>query len=96
MVKFYYNSSINGATTRSPFEVMYGCQPSTSIERILPMVGATADGADRLILIADTRDVVNHLLKLSKERMAAISTRIAPIFQPGDLVYLSTKGFHIR
>ena len=28
--------------------------------------------------------------------MAASSTRTAPIFQPGDLVYLSTKGLHIR
>jgi hypothetical protein len=28
--------------------------------------------------------------------MAAISTRTAPIFQPGDLVYLSTKWLHIR
>ena len=60
------------------------------------MVGATADAANRLTLIADIRDVANQLLKLSKERMAAGSTRIAPIFQPGDLVYLSTKGLHIR
>ena len=28
--------------------------------------------------------------------MAARSTRIAPIFQPGDLAYFSTKGLHIR
>ena len=42
------------------------------------------------------RDVVNRLLKLSKERMATMSTRIALIFHPGDLVYLSTKGLHIR
>jgi len=28
--------------------------------------------------------------------MTARSTRTVPIFQPGDLVYLSTKGLHIR
>jgi hypothetical protein len=71
-------------------------QPATLVDRILPMVGATADADDRLTLIADMRDVVNQLLQLSKERMAARSTRTAPIFLPGDLVYLSTKGLHIR
>ncbi len=60
------------------------------------MAGATADSADRLALITDIRDVVNQLLRLYKERMAARSTRTAPIFQPGDLVYLSTKGLHIH
>jgi hypothetical protein len=28
--------------------------------------------------------------------MAARSTRTAPLFQPGDYVYLSTKGLYIR
>jgi len=61
------------------------------------MVGATKDGATRLLTsIADIRNVVNQLLKLSMERMASRSTRTAPIFQPGDLFYLSKKGLHIR
>ncbi len=75
---------------------MYGYQTPTPADRLLPMAGATADAAHRLTLIAYIRDVVNQLLKLSKERMATRSTRMAPIFQPGDLVYLSTKGLHIR
>jgi len=62
----------------------------------LSMVGATEYAVDRLALIIDIRDVVNQLLKLSKERMAARSIRTSPFFQPGDLVYLSTKGLHIR
>jgi hypothetical protein len=96
MVEFYYKCSINEATTHSPFGVMYGYQSSTPVDRLLPMVGATVDAADRSTLIANIRDVVNQLLKLSKERMAARSTMTATIFQPGDLVYLSTKGLHIR
>jgi len=96
MVEFYYKCSINEATTHSPFEVVYGYQPSIPVDRLLPMVGATADVYDRLTLITYIRDVVNQLLKLSKERMAARTTRTAPISQPGDLVYLSTKGLHIR
>ena len=96
MVEFYYICSITKATNQSPFEVVYGYQPSTPVDRLLPMVGATADAANRLTMITDTRDVVNQLLKLSKERMAARSTRTAPVFQPEVLVYLSTKGLHIR
>jgi hypothetical protein len=96
MVEFYYNCSINEAASHSPFEVMYGYQPSTPADRLLPLVGASADAADRLTLIADIREVVTQLLKLSKERIAARSTRSPPIFQPGDLVYLSTRGLNIR
>jgi hypothetical protein len=61
-----------------------------------PLTGATAEAADRLIAISDIRDVVHQLIKLSKKRMAAISTRTAPLFQPDDYVYLSTKGLNIR
>ena len=82
MVEFYYNRSINEATTRSPCEVMYGYKPSTPSDRLLPLAGATSDATNRLTLIANVRDVVNQLLKLSKERMAARSAKTAPIFQP--------------
>ena len=92
MVDFYYDCSINEATSHSPFEVMYGFQPSTPAKRLLPLAGATAEAADRLTMIRDIRDVVHQLIKLSKERMAARSTRSAPLFQPDDYVYLSTKG----
>jgi len=80
MVEFYYNFSINEATTHSPFEVMRGFQPSNLADRLLLLDGATTDAGDRLTLIEKIRNVVNQLLKLSKERMAGISTRIAPIF----------------
>ena len=92
MVEFYYNCSINDATTLSTFEVMYGYHPSTPADRLLRLAGATANVDDRLTLIIDIRGVVNQILKLSKESMALRSTRTAPIFQPGDLVYLLTKG----
>ena len=72
------------------------CMGSTLVDRLLPLIGATAEAADRLTMIKDIRDVVNQLIKLSKERMAARSTRTAPLFQPDDYVYLSTKGLNIR
>jgi hypothetical protein len=80
MVEFYYSCSINEATTHSPVEVMYGYQPSTQADRLFPLVDATTDATHRLTLIANIRDVVDQLLKLCKERMAAKSTRNAPIF----------------
>ena len=95
MVEFYYSCSLNEATTLSTFEVMYGYQPSTPANHLLPMIGATADATGRLTLIANIRGAINQLLRLSKKRMAARSMRTDPSFQPGNLVYLSKKGLHI-
>jgi hypothetical protein len=78
------------------YEVMYGFQPSTHADRLLPLTGATADATHKLTMITDIMDVVHQLTKLSKKRMAARSTRTAPLFQPNDYVYLSTKGLNIR
>ena len=50
MVEFYYNCSINEATTHSPY------QPSTPADRLIPMATATADASDRSTFIADIRD----------------------------------------
>jgi hypothetical protein len=96
MVDYYYNCSTIDASTHSPVEAMCGYQPSTRAHRLLPSDGVVADAFDRLNLIENIRDGVNQLLKLSTERMVARSTRTAPFLQPGDLVYLSTKGLHIR
>ena len=95
MVEFFYNCYINEATSHSPFQVMYGFHPFSHADRILPFIGATAEAADRLTMIMDIGDVVHQLINLSKERMAARSTRYAPLFQPGDYVYLSNKGLNI-
>jgi len=73
---------------------MYGYQPSTHADRILTLTGVLADGANRLTLVSNICDVVTKSLKLSKERMASMSTRTAPLFQPRDFVYLSIKGYY--
>ena len=84
MVEFYYNCSINEATTHSPFEAMYGYPPSTLADCLLALAGsATTDVYDRLRSIADIRDVVNELLKLTQKMMSARSTRTSPVFQQG-------------
>ena len=75
---------------------MYGFQPSTHVDRLLPLTGATAEASDRLAMITDIRNVVHQLIKLSKEQMAARSTRTTPLFQPDEYVHLSTKGLNLR
>ncbi len=75
---------------------MYGFQPSTLADRLLSLSSATAEAADILTMIAYIKDVIHELIKLSKKRMTVITTRSASLFQPGDHVYLSTKGLHTR
>jgi hypothetical protein len=80
MIELYFNCSTNEAACHSPFEVIYGFQPSTPADRLLPLAGATADAAVRLTNIVEIRDVVKQLLIRSKERLATRSTRSPPIF----------------
>ncbi len=95
MVEFYYNGFINETTSHYPFEIMYGLQPSTHANRLLPLIGATTKAAD-MTLLANIIDVVFELIKMSKNIMTVKSARTAPRFQSGDHVYLSTIGLHIR
>jgi hypothetical protein len=96
MVEFYYNCSINASSKHSPFEVTYGFQPATRADRLLPLTGAPAPDADRLTELANVREVVRELLTLSKQHMAARSSRPAPSFVVGDFVFVSSKELHIH
>jgi hypothetical protein len=62
----------------------------------LPQTCAPVPVGDRLIDLASVRDVVRELQTLSKQQMAARSSRPSPIFVEGDLVFLSSKGLHIH
>ncbi len=66
MVEFYYNCFINEYSKHYPFEVSYGFQPATRVDRLLPLTGAPALVADRLTKLANVRDVVRELLLLSR------------------------------
>ena len=63
---------------------MYGFQPSTLADKLLPLAGATTDAAGRLPNIVERRDVFKHLLILSKEKMSAICTRSPPKLYVAD------------
>ena len=96
MIEFQYNSFQSDATRHSPFETYYKFQPAAHVDRMLPLDDAEPAAADRLTKIAYTQAVVKELLKLSKERQAARRTSYTPSFEPGDKVYLSTKGLNIK
>jgi hypothetical protein len=96
MVEFFYNCYINEASKHSPFEVSYGFQSATHVDRLLPLTGAPALVVERLSELTNVREVVRELLTLSKQRMAARSSRPAPTFVVGDFVFLSSKGLHIH
>ncbi len=66
IVEFYYNCSINESTSHSPFEVMYGFQPSTPGDRFVPLTGASIEATDRMTMITDIRDVVHQLTKCQR------------------------------
>ena len=63
MVELYYNCSINEASKHFPSEVCYAFQPTTLVDRLLPLRGAPASVADRLTKLASVRDVVRELLR---------------------------------
>ena len=90
-VEFYYKCSINESSKHSPFEVSYGFQLATLANSLLPLTGALTPVANRLIELANVREDVRELLTRSKQRMAARSSRPAPIFVVGDFVFLSSK-----
>jgi hypothetical protein len=96
MVEYCYNCVTNEVARHSPFEVMHGFQPSTPADRLFPLSGTTMDAADRLTNNLVIRNVFKQTLILSKERMTTRSTRSPPTFRGEDLVYLSTRGLHIR
>ena len=62
---------------------------------MLPLTGALAPVVERLTKLASVRDVVRDLLTLSRQRMAACSSRPAPTFVVGDFIFLFSKRLHI-
>ena len=96
MVEFTYNSTVSEASQHSPFETTFGFNPSAPVDLMLPFGEIPVSAADRLQQISDTQMVVKELLQLSKERLAASTSRIAPEFDIGDYVYLSTRGLRIK
>ena len=57
------------------------------------MIDAPVLFASHLFDLVNVRNVVQELLTLSKQCMASRSSRLAPTFVRGDLVFLSSKVY---
>ena len=57
------------------------------------MIDASALFACHLLDFASVWNVVRELLTISKQCMASRSSRLAPIFVPGDLLFFSSKVY---
>jgi hypothetical protein len=95
MVEFYYNWFINEATSHLPFEFMYGFQPSTLADRLLPLTSATVEAADRLTIISGIRDVVTNWLSCRRNEYQLDRLGLLLCFNRTKSFYLSTKGLNI-
>jgi len=98
MIEFAYNSTVGDAAKHSAFEITYGYNPPGPADLLLPNTSTTSNTVanDRLQNLHDTQAVVKELVYLSKQRMVARSDTKLPVYNPGDLVYVSTKGLRIK
>ena len=96
--EFSYNHSVHAATGFSPFELNYGQNPATPLERMLP----TPHGVPSVdTLLADLQAKLvtakaNLLAAINRQsaQQAKLSAPI-PSFQPGDKVALSTVHLNV-
>ena len=58
LVEFWYNSTVSESTQQSPFEALYGYQPSNAVDRLLPLTRAPVSAVDRLTYLKDTRELI--------------------------------------
>ena len=97
VLEFCYNTQKNEAIRDAPFDVSYGFQPVKPIDIALPIspYAVSAEATERVQLLKDTHAAVQESLRLSKDRMAHSDIPVTE-FEPGDLVYLITKGLVIK
>jgi hypothetical protein len=89
--EFAYNRSNNKTTGKSPFEVVYGCNPKTPLDLVsLPISHSYSGDADeRAKAIKDLHEQVSKRIEKQNQKYdrQANKHRRAVIFKEGDLVF---------
>jgi hypothetical protein len=90
--EFAYNRSSSKTTGKSPFEVVYGCNPKTPLDLVsLPIShNYSGDADERAKAIKDLHEQVSKRIEKQNQKYErqANKHRRAVIFKEGDLVWM--------
>ncbi|GJS03754.1 putative CCCH-type zinc finger family protein [Tanacetum coccineum] len=90
--EFAYNRSCSQTTGKSPFEVVYGCNPLSPLDLVPLPINSTysGDGDERARAVKELHEKVKLKIEKQNQRYAkqANKHRKAAIFKEGDLVWV--------
>lgn len=97
LAEFALNNRVHSATGHSPFELLYGYNPEFHVSPN-PMSKVPA-ASDCLKVLTELQDDTRASLELAAERMKTYydkNVSDAPVFAPGDKVWLDTKNLKLK
>ncbi|CAJ0927572.1 unnamed protein product [Ranitomeya imitator] len=95
--EFALNNAVVDSTGQTPFLLNYGQHPRVPVP--MPVSSTDSRVADWAVEARDIWDRTHDAIRASKERMrvsADTHRRPAPVFAPGDLLWLSARNIRLR
>lgn len=97
MAEFVLNSHVSSATGRTPFEIVYGC----TLDFTIPAgkhsnIPALNERLDRMAHIRKEAEAALCQTKLRMKEDYEAAKKRAHVFQPGDMVWLSSKNIKVH